>query len=716
MHISFKNQNISILKLDSDPKLKKVSSLDLSNNKIESLEINAFVCFTALTHLDLSNNLLSELPYQWPSPLQYLDVSNNKLSRISGLESCSELDTLLISGNQIHSLKGLGGAMGKRLRVLDVSHNMISSLDFNPKNVSSLKILNASKNNIQMLEDIRVLARIRLKELWLQHNAVTIRTPQFQSVIIGLVPCLEKLDGNIIEHGEVNKSESIISYRLNFEKIRNKRKEDALNKSLAGGVNQNFSILNSSENASETILNNNNFNQISIEELDDNTKDLNSQTKTNINTLNSKSPSKKRSNENSIKLENRKNSFSSNQSPLKQRNLSTTSKQQSVIEVTDSNDNMISLTEYEELRSENDQLRAMLQELRFQIASKDETINKRNEDLKKLQKTIETQSKILAQEKILSKTSKTELSQIQRELRRVKKIESEIRRDQNSSLNSSKINSKTLNSSNMKSPLKKDITNLNDTITNLKQIVSEKDRKILQLKDKIKQRASETKKDMEELMKYVAEFQKFQPNIDIKPPNPSTSKVIIINKEEKKNPNEQHKSPLHHRTPNLKTENSAHSVSLDNESIDSVSSTLEEAEKIANEILIREFSGKLPTRYNKSQNSNKDDSSILQDIDHSESIVNRKISKSTKENIRNNSNLKLQKNNTSFNQTNYQKDNWSESSLSKESDGLMVSSIHFNQDLFDASTDEPFLNKIQGIYTKFNYNSLSPFGKSTSAV
>lgn len=55
-----------------------------------------------------------------------LDLSNNRIQKITNLENCVQLDTLIISNNRISSLQHVNLALGN-VRVLNLQNNLIES-------------------------------------------------------------------------------------------------------------------------------------------------------------------------------------------------------------------------------------------------------------------------------------------------------------------------------------------------------------------------------------------------------------------------------------------------------------------------------------------------------------------------------------------------------------------------------------------------------------
>lgn len=100
--------------------MKKLKSLDVSNNKLSSIPGLP----SSLTSLSLSSNRMTDLSFtEKLIALEYLDASDNLITSAAGLP-VSNLKTLYLENNQ---LKTLGDLVGAKNCTMDVSHNIIDT-------------------------------------------------------------------------------------------------------------------------------------------------------------------------------------------------------------------------------------------------------------------------------------------------------------------------------------------------------------------------------------------------------------------------------------------------------------------------------------------------------------------------------------------------------------------------------------------------------------
>ena len=100
--------------------MKKLKSLDVSNNKLSSIPGLP----SSLTSLSLSGNRMTDLSFtEKLIALEYLDASDNLITSAAGLP-VANLQTLYLENNQ---LKTLGDLVGAKNCTMDVSHNIIDT-------------------------------------------------------------------------------------------------------------------------------------------------------------------------------------------------------------------------------------------------------------------------------------------------------------------------------------------------------------------------------------------------------------------------------------------------------------------------------------------------------------------------------------------------------------------------------------------------------------
>ncbi|NII28753.1 TIR domain-containing protein [Pseudoflavitalea sp. X16] len=182
------NREWSIRSLSDTYNFKKLSYLNLSNNKIK--EISWIRQLSSLQELDLSNNNITDIsPLKELTSLEDLYLSGNQirnaqslsdlsslkklhlnanlLSNVVGLESLTAIQELDLSSNQIQYLNGLEQL--RALCELNLSLNQISAIK-EITNLTELKKLNLNGNKITHLEGIERL--INLQQLNLSSNRI----------------------------------------------------------------------------------------------------------------------------------------------------------------------------------------------------------------------------------------------------------------------------------------------------------------------------------------------------------------------------------------------------------------------------------------------------------------------------------------------------------------------------------------------------------------
>ena len=151
--------------------LSRLTSLNLSRNRLDNSIFNIVSMIPTLCDLNLSNNALAhDLPdlIGHLSLLQHLDVSSNKISCLPAtLRNLTRLRTLSMSHNRIQSLPFDAFTKMTALRELSVSHNAISGALF-PSSVSelpNLRTMDVSNNSLASLtfsRTVRLPSLIRL--------------------------------------------------------------------------------------------------------------------------------------------------------------------------------------------------------------------------------------------------------------------------------------------------------------------------------------------------------------------------------------------------------------------------------------------------------------------------------------------------------------------------------------------------------------------------
>lgn len=161
--------NNEFTRISSDLSLVKPSPLvvlNLSFNRINKIDSDAFGNLTNLARLNLKNNNLSGCLEQAPysslkNSLVRLSISHNRLTCLSEFELFENLQYLDLSFNLIETITNKTFQNLFNLYVLDLNYNRIKSLD--PQAFSSLKnlyYLKLDSNNISQIPDLRHLTSL----------------------------------------------------------------------------------------------------------------------------------------------------------------------------------------------------------------------------------------------------------------------------------------------------------------------------------------------------------------------------------------------------------------------------------------------------------------------------------------------------------------------------------------------------------------------------
>ena len=143
-------------------------SLDLSSNKISSIDILSKVNFPSLNHLYLNNNSISNIDavcnFKFPNLLE-LNLSSNKISSIDILIKANfpNLRELLLSKNEICSIDALSNVNFPKLKILTLNRNKINSIDsLSEIKLDKIRELKIEKNS---LKSIKVLSKANFPRL-----------------------------------------------------------------------------------------------------------------------------------------------------------------------------------------------------------------------------------------------------------------------------------------------------------------------------------------------------------------------------------------------------------------------------------------------------------------------------------------------------------------------------------------------------------------------
>lgn len=187
----------------------KVTSLNLSSRKLNTVDVDSLKELTSLVKLDVSDNNLKLEPFSFLEKLEDLDFSCNNLSTFS-------YDKIQDNKTCFPSLKKLNlnfNSIGKSLHcfsnfpnltTLLITHNNLSSLPKNTDQFSKLEYLDLSHNNLNTDSCFIALAALpNLKILILDNNNV-IGIPKFK---FGF----EKMTNISLKNNKIESSVDIVS-------------------------------------------------------------------------------------------------------------------------------------------------------------------------------------------------------------------------------------------------------------------------------------------------------------------------------------------------------------------------------------------------------------------------------------------------------------------------------------------------------------------------
>jgi hypothetical protein len=153
--------------------VQSVHSIILSHNHIATiLNFDKLSQFSSLTSLDLSFNKIQTIQRSFPPILVILKLNHNQLESLPGLLLCSSLRELHVSHNKIKIVDGLPG----NLKKLDLSYNLIDG-----------------DLNLRMLGLCPHLTSINVDQ-----NPVVYRHKSWRPRLLSLLPKLEEINHEII--------------------------------------------------------------------------------------------------------------------------------------------------------------------------------------------------------------------------------------------------------------------------------------------------------------------------------------------------------------------------------------------------------------------------------------------------------------------------------------------------------------------------------------
>lgn len=156
------NNSITQVSCSAFPMINSLLRLNLKNNSLDSLSSDSFCNLLTLRYLDLSGNKMVSLDSVAPSlqrlaSLQYLDLSNNKIGPVNSSNALGTLATLFdlnLSGNLIDHISPYAFNGLLQLLSLNLSTNSLKTVPTNSlTGLVSLRTLDLSYNSIGRIEN-----------------------------------------------------------------------------------------------------------------------------------------------------------------------------------------------------------------------------------------------------------------------------------------------------------------------------------------------------------------------------------------------------------------------------------------------------------------------------------------------------------------------------------------------------------------------------------
>lgn len=154
LELIFDDCNLS--KVPIFKKLPTLTFLNLANNKIETIETDAFYTLTSLEEISISNNSITELPYNLfikNTILNTINLNHNPIKSIR-LNIISDLESLSLKNCQLQTFDRRSLENLTTVSTLDLSDNLIDVLPIDAfESMVDLEEISLSNNNIIELDD-----------------------------------------------------------------------------------------------------------------------------------------------------------------------------------------------------------------------------------------------------------------------------------------------------------------------------------------------------------------------------------------------------------------------------------------------------------------------------------------------------------------------------------------------------------------------------------
>lgn len=169
--LNINNNKLKRLELDAFHHLKRLSVLDLRQNDIYAVT-GSWKTSSRLQILDLSQCHLADIPSNLPFSLKNLNIGSNRLTSVTkaSLENYRQLEFLVLDHNRISSIESRSFLTLEMLHDLDLSDNLISVFPCDlPK---SLRDINLDRNYISILNFNSFSRLTYLTSLSLRYNKI----------------------------------------------------------------------------------------------------------------------------------------------------------------------------------------------------------------------------------------------------------------------------------------------------------------------------------------------------------------------------------------------------------------------------------------------------------------------------------------------------------------------------------------------------------------